>query len=32
MTYKAGWIHFTNVAPILDSLVLPEGAGRQVIP
>lgn len=23
--YRAGWIHFTNVAPILDSLVLPEG-------
>ncbi|GGL97377.1 menaquinone biosynthetic enzyme MqnA/MqnD family protein [Deinococcus aerophilus] len=23
MTYRAGWIHFTNVAPILDSLVLP---------
>ncbi len=25
MTYRAGWIHFTNVAPILDSLVLPDG-------
>ncbi|UBV42738.1 menaquinone biosynthesis protein [Deinococcus taeanensis] len=25
MTYRAGWIHFTNVAPILDSLVLPPG-------
>lgn len=25
MTYRAGWIHFTNVAPILDSLVLPAG-------
>lgn len=25
MTYRAGWIHYTNVAPILDSLVLPEG-------
>ena len=23
--YRAGWIHYTNVAPILDSLVLPEG-------
>ncbi|BDP42984.1 chorismate dehydratase [Deinococcus aetherius] len=23
MTYRAGWIHYTNVAPILDSLVLP---------
>lgn len=23
--YRAGWIHFTNVAPILDSLVLPPG-------
>ncbi|MFC3862757.1 menaquinone biosynthetic enzyme MqnA/MqnD family protein [Deinococcus antarcticus] len=23
--YRAGWIHFTNVAPILDPLVLPEG-------
>lgn len=22
-TYRAGWIHYTNVAPILDSLVLP---------
>lgn len=25
MTYRAGWIHFTNVAPILDPLVLPPG-------
>ncbi|WP_102125818.1 menaquinone biosynthetic enzyme MqnA/MqnD family protein [Deinococcus planocerae] len=25
MTYRAGWIHYTNVAPILDSLVLPPG-------
>lgn len=25
MTYHAGWIHFTNAAPILDSLVLPKG-------
>ncbi len=25
MTYRAGWIHFTNVAPILDSLQLPPG-------
>jgi chorismate dehydratase len=25
MTYRAGWIHFTNVAPILDSLQLPDG-------
>ncbi len=25
MTYRAGWIHFTNVAPILDSLTLPPG-------
>ncbi|ACO47277.1 menaquinone biosynthesis protein [Deinococcus deserti] len=25
MTYRAGWIHYTNVAPILDSLVLPDG-------
>ena len=25
MTYRAGWIHFTNVAPILDSLDLPPG-------
>lgn len=25
MTYRAGWIHFTNVAPILDSLRLPPG-------
>lgn len=25
MTYKAGWIHYTNVAPILDPLVLPAG-------
>ena len=25
MTYRAGWIHFTNVAPILDSLALPLG-------
>ncbi len=25
MTYRAGWIHFTNVAPILDPLVLPAG-------
>ncbi|WP_034386625.1 menaquinone biosynthetic enzyme MqnA/MqnD family protein [Deinococcus sp. YIM 77859] len=25
MPYKAGWIHYTNVAPILDSLVLPPG-------
>lgn len=25
MTYRAGWIHFTNVAPILDSLALPPG-------
>ena len=23
--YRAGWIHYTNVAPILDSLVLPPG-------
>lgn len=23
MTYRAGWIHYTNVAPILDSLELP---------
>ena len=23
-TYRAGWIHFTNVAPILDSLTVPE--------
>lgn len=23
--YRAGWIHFTNVAPILDSLTLPPG-------
>ena len=23
--YRAGWIHFTNVAPILDSLALPPG-------
>lgn len=23
MTYRAGWIHFTNVAPILDHLVVP---------
>jgi chorismate dehydratase len=25
MTYRAGWIHYTNVAPILDSLTLPPG-------
>ena len=25
MTYRAGWIHYTNVAPILDSLALPSG-------
>ena len=25
MTYRAGWIHYTNVAPILDRLTLPEG-------
>ncbi|MEF2276787.1 menaquinone biosynthesis protein [Deinococcus sp. YIM 134068] len=25
MTYRAGWIHYTNVAPILDRLVLPPG-------
>lgn len=25
MTYRAGWIHYTNVAPILDSLALPQG-------
>ncbi|WP_019587556.1 menaquinone biosynthetic enzyme MqnA/MqnD family protein [Deinococcus apachensis] len=25
MTYRAGWIHYTNVAPILDRLVLPTG-------
>ncbi|WP_027459812.1 menaquinone biosynthetic enzyme MqnA/MqnD family protein [Deinococcus murrayi] len=25
MTYRAGWIHYTNVAPILDPLVLPPG-------
>lgn len=25
MTYRAGWIHFTNVAPILDPLILPSG-------
>ncbi|MBB5234400.1 menaquinone biosynthetic enzyme MqnA/MqnD family protein [Deinococcus budaensis] len=25
MTYRAGWIHYTNVAPILDALVLPPG-------
>lgn len=25
MTYRAGWIHFTNAAPILDSLELPVG-------
>ncbi|GBF05528.1 periplasmic solute-binding protein [Deinococcus aerius] len=25
MTYRAGWIHYTNVAPILDRLVLPIG-------
>lgn len=23
--YRAGWIHFTNVAPILDYLTVPEG-------
>lgn len=23
--YRAGWIHFTNVAPILDSLTVPDG-------
>ncbi|WP_181392057.1 menaquinone biosynthetic enzyme MqnA/MqnD family protein [Deinococcus irradiatisoli] len=23
MSYRAGWIHYTNVAPILDDLVLP---------
>lgn len=23
--YRAGWIHYTNVAPILDPLTLPEG-------
>ncbi|MBZ9712243.1 menaquinone biosynthetic enzyme MqnA/MqnD family protein [Deinococcus multiflagellatus] len=25
MTYRAGWIHYTNVAPILDTLALPSG-------
>lgn len=25
MTYRAGWIHYTNVAPILDPLALPPG-------
>lgn len=25
MTYRAGWIHFTNVAPILDFLEVPAG-------
>lgn len=25
MPYRAGWIHYTNVAPILDRLVLPPG-------
>lgn len=25
MTYRAGWIHYTNVAPILDPLRLPPG-------
>ncbi|SEI84183.1 chorismate dehydratase [Deinococcus reticulitermitis] len=25
MTYRAGWIHYTNVAPILDALTLPPG-------
>ncbi|MFC6591655.1 menaquinone biosynthetic enzyme MqnA/MqnD family protein [Deinococcus lacus] len=24
-TYRAGWIHYTNVAPILDPLTLPPG-------
>ncbi len=25
MSYRAGWIHYTNVAPILDHLTLPAG-------
>ena len=25
MSYRAGWIHYTNVAPILDHLALPPG-------
>ncbi len=24
-SYRAGWIHYTNVAPILDDLILPAG-------